>query len=47
MKKISYSVIVKCKTITALFCFLFSSFSIQAEAIYELDFSSASGNVKQ
>ena len=47
MKKISYSVIVKCKTITALFCFLFFSFSIHAETIYEMDFSSASGNVKE
>tara|TARA_Y100000739_G_scaffold180158_1_gene158308 strand:+ start:297 stop:692 length:396 start_codon:yes stop_codon:yes gene_type:complete len=47
MKKISYSVIVKCKTITAMFCFLFFSFSIKAETIYEIDFSSASGNVKE
>ena len=47
MKKISYSVIVKCKTIPALFCFLFFSFSIKAETIYEMDFSSASGNVKE
>ena len=47
MGEFSYSVIEKCKTITALFCFLFFSFSIQAETIYELDFSSASGNVKE
>ena len=47
MKKINYSVIVKYKTITALLCFLFFSFSIKAETIYEMDFSSASGNVKE
>ena len=47
MEKISFLVIEKCKTITALFCFLFFSISIQAETIYEMDFSSASGNVKE
>ena len=47
MEKISYLVIEKCKKITALFCFLFFSFYIKAETIYEMDFSSGSGNVKE
>ena len=47
MRGISLSVINKCKIITTLFCFLFLSFSIHAETIYELDFTSATGNVKE
>jgi len=47
MREIRFSVISKCKIITALLCLLFLSFSIYAETIYELDFSSASGNVKE
>ena len=35
------------KIIIALYGFLFITFSVQAETIYELDFSVASGDVKK
>ena len=47
MRRTSFSVYCKCKIITALFCYLFFTFSIHAETIYELDFTSATGNVKE
>ena len=47
MREFSYSVINKFKIITALCCILFFSFSIHAETIYELDFTSATGDVKE
>ena len=47
MREISFSVFNKCKIITALCFFLILSFSIHAETIYELDFTSATGDVKE
>ena len=47
MREISFSVFNKFKILKILFCFLFLSFSIYAETIYELDFTSATGNVKE
>lgn len=47
MKRTSYSADGIYKTIIALCGFLIISFSVKAETIYEMDFTSASGNVKE
>ena len=47
MRGIKFLVFKKCKLLTVLLCFLFFSFSLHAETIYELDFTSATGNVKE
>ncbi|MBS1255022.1 MAG: hypothetical protein MAG581_00821 [Deltaproteobacteria bacterium] len=47
MKKKRFPAVEIHKTITAIIVLLFISFSVHAETIYELDFTSASGNVKE